>query len=440
MITSTTYHVLGPSKIERDAWVVYHPFSQSFLEVDEETGQKLLENEVYGKHNYDRDVKYFIDYIKGLRPRKIDKIDKPRMLYILISGICNLRCKYCYAFYGSYKSREYAKIMEEEVLEKIPTLIEEFNIKSVNFFGGEPLMSKNAIIKLIKKLDKINGVEFSINTNGTLLTRDFVEILRSYDFSVTVSLDGPRLIHNANRITLGSLGSFDLVMKGIKLLQEYKVRFGIEATYHPANLRLGITPYSIALYLSKFSKRLTVGLASNFTTNPELIPNDLHKLAQIHLGYYLIEALRELGRDDPLFLEDVAYRFVYMVTNRVFRPFSCTFFNMLSIAPNGDIFTCNLLITESKGRIGNLLHNNIKEINQNYKYIVKRILPEVLIKDYTQMLFEQCPLKNIREVVENNKEHLRLIYDGMLSVVYEFAKNKTLTKVAQNIELLTKNV
>ncbi|WP_148682394.1 SPASM domain-containing protein [Pyrobaculum neutrophilum] len=132
----------------------------------------------------------------------------------------------------------------------------------------------------------------------------------------------------------------------------------------------------------------------------------------------------------------------------VYHPFSQSFLEVdiktgqkfLSIAPNGDVFTCNLLITESKGCIGNLLHNNIKEINQNYKYIVRKILPEVLIKDYTQMLFEQCPLKNTEEVVENSKEHLRLIYDGMLSVVYEFAKTNTLTKVGQNIELLTKNV
>lgn len=134
MLRPETYHVVGPSSIEPDVWIIYHPFSQSLLEVDNTTSEKLLNCEIYGKNCNEKDVLQFIEFVKFLRPKKIISDIKPKILYILVSGLCNLKCNYCYANRGSYGVNAYNRIMDEKIIEKLPMLIEEFNIEQVNFF------------------------------------------------------------------------------------------------------------------------------------------------------------------------------------------------------------------------------------------------------------------------------------------------------------------
>lgn len=298
-------------------------------------------------------------------------------------------------------------------------------------------MALNLIKKTLKILEKYN-LKYTINTNGTLITKDVVEVFKAYDFNVTISLDGFKMIHDTNRKVLGYKGSYDLVIKSINLLKENNIKFIIEATFHPNNLLNGTTPYKVALYLSKFSKIFTIGLASNFSTNIERIQEDLHEIAIIYLGDYLVRSLYELVKDNPLYIEDAIYRFVSMITNGVFTPFRCHFFRMLSVTPNGDIYPCNLLITELKGRIGNIMSNSLKEITDNYQKLVRKMLSEVLIEDYPEYLFEFCPLEEALRSKPRVKHILRIIYDNLLLTLYEIIKTDKLFLIKENLEKFKK--
>ncbi|WP_413735917.1 hypothetical protein ACL2XP_24210 [Sodalis sp. RH21] len=46
------------------------------------------------------------------------------------------------------------------------------------------------------------------------------------DFSVSISIDGPKEIHDANRIDHKKQGSFDRVMAGINKLRSANIDFG----------------------------------------------------------------------------------------------------------------------------------------------------------------------------------------------------------------------
>lgn len=72
--------------------------------------------------------------------------------------------------------------------------------------------------------------KFSITTNGTLLSADIVQKMKEYDFTVCVSLDGPKEIHDACRMSKDGRGSFDQVMEGIQRLRQKKMFFAVEAT------------------------------------------------------------------------------------------------------------------------------------------------------------------------------------------------------------------
>lgn len=64
-------------------------------------------------------------------------------------------------------------------------------------------------------------VNFNMTTNATLLNMDIADFLVQNDFNITISLDGPRNIHNKNRIFANSnKGTFDLIMENIALIRE----------------------------------------------------------------------------------------------------------------------------------------------------------------------------------------------------------------------------
>ena len=70
----------------------------------------------------------------------------------------------------------------------------------------------------------------SLQTNGTLLDDDWCRFLKAHNFMVGLSLDGPREIHDRYRRDRQGQGSFDAVMRGLKLLQKHGVEYNVMAS------------------------------------------------------------------------------------------------------------------------------------------------------------------------------------------------------------------
>ena len=75
-------------------------------------------------------------------------------------------------------------------------------------------------------------VDFSLTTNATLLTPELVDWFDAHRFALTVSMDGPKALHDANRKTVGGKGSYDLVARNVRmLLARYRSRpIGVRVT------------------------------------------------------------------------------------------------------------------------------------------------------------------------------------------------------------------
>jgi len=68
-------------------------------------------------------------------------------------------------------------------------------------------------------------VEFVMTTNATLLTEEIVDWLDAHRFGLSVSIDGPRSIHDLNRRTVGGAGTYDVVRRKVEmLLKRYRSR------------------------------------------------------------------------------------------------------------------------------------------------------------------------------------------------------------------------
>lgn len=148
------------------------------------------------------------------------------MLTLQVTQQCNLRCKYC-PYSGSYYNRKHgsASMKADTAKKAIDFYIKHsYNKKMLNigFYGGEPLIQYD-LIKELAAYSRIQGegkeVSFHMTTNATLLNREIIRFLAENKFKLTISLDGPRELHDKNRESVDGKGSFDKVIENVGIIQ-----------------------------------------------------------------------------------------------------------------------------------------------------------------------------------------------------------------------------
>jgi uncharacterized protein len=94
---------------------------------------------------------------------------------------------------------------------------------SLVMHGGEPTLLSVALFRqFIAQAKRVLGTRLrtlSLQTNGTLLTEEWIEMLVGEGIEVSVSLDGPKEVHDQWRKDHRGRGSWADVVSGIKRLQ-----------------------------------------------------------------------------------------------------------------------------------------------------------------------------------------------------------------------------
>ena len=106
--------------------------------------------------------------------------------------------------------------------------------------GGEPMLREidffRRSVALANKYRRPGlRVLHTIQTNGTLIDDEWARFFKQNGYLVGVSIDGPREMHDAFRVTKGGEGSFDDVIRGWNCLKKHKVDANILCTIHAAN-------------------------------------------------------------------------------------------------------------------------------------------------------------------------------------------------------------
>jgi uncharacterized protein len=153
---------------------------------------------------------------------------------------CNFDCTYCYE--GDMKGKLY---MTEETAELLVRFVQSRftgKMKSVNidFYGGEPLLSRKLIISIsqaLKSYAESRGATytFTLVTNGSLFTRRTAKELSQLGLqSIKTTLDGPPEIHDRCRPFKSGTGSFRSIIENIKETCDI-VKIGIGGNYQQDN-------------------------------------------------------------------------------------------------------------------------------------------------------------------------------------------------------------
>lgn len=173
-----------------------------------------------------------------------DPADVPLGTLVLeVAQTCNLRCAYCYAGGGTYGGapRLMAPELARRAARHLVASSGERKSLTLVLFGGEPLLNLPAVQAAVTEAEVAAaeaGKELvvSLTTNGTRFTREALELLGAHRIDVSVSIDGPADVHDANRRHAGrdGAGTYAEVVAGVKLLRAYMSR--------PPAARVTLTP------------------------------------------------------------------------------------------------------------------------------------------------------------------------------------------------------
>lgn len=164
-------------------------------------------------------------------PLKVENFPLSTMVLNVTTG-CNLSCTYCYKEDLATPAKG-LKMGLQTAIDSFELLLRQAKDRSrVNlvFFGGEPLSNLPLIREVVAYAERRGReagkiVDFSLTTNATLLTEEIVDWLDAHRFGLTVSMDGPKALHDRHRKTIGGKGSYDTVAsKARMLLARYRSR------------------------------------------------------------------------------------------------------------------------------------------------------------------------------------------------------------------------
>ena len=157
---------------------------------------------------------------------KKGKDEKVSGLVLNVTENCNFRCSYCINS-GNYLNEQEinSSQMNFGVAKKGVDLFipQSEDPALISFYGGEPLNNMGLIKKVVGYIRKNypnKEVRFSMTSNFYNVDK-YLETIVGNDIYIVMSLDGPKEIHDKNRIHQAGKPTWDKIISNLKKLEEY---------------------------------------------------------------------------------------------------------------------------------------------------------------------------------------------------------------------------
>ncbi|MCE4957818.1 radical SAM/SPASM domain-containing protein [Macrococcoides caseolyticum] len=279
-----------------------------------------------------------------------------------ITEDCNLRCKYCYV---SKNAKYFNNENIDSTFQFLTQLIENSHEKyfNVNFHGGEPTLNFSVIEKIVDRFKKLKEqhdlhIRYYITTNGTVMNKKIMSFMIDNNFNISLSVDGTKDIHDANRIYSNGLGSFDKTMGTLKLFKE--------RNYH-VRIRMTITPLTVNNLFDSYKYFYEMGYLG-ITAVPDTTTSEWN---QESVKNYEIE-MNKISKYLYSKSERDFNNHIHNLSICIFKKLEICDggINTFHISAHGDIYPCALVVGQEKFNIGNakngLNNNKIENFRKEY--------------------------------------------------------------------------
>lgn len=152
---------------------------------------------------------------------------------------CNFCCPYCFEKRcNGYMSGN----VQKKLIKYIDSLLEN-GIKElhIDWFGGEPLLYPDIIIKLSARINEICHkknilVTYSLTTNGYSLNRQTaIKLMQRGVSTIKLTLDGNKEIHDSRRKLRSGIGTFDKILENINMIQDLSLSIIVRVNIDKSN-------------------------------------------------------------------------------------------------------------------------------------------------------------------------------------------------------------
>ena len=285
-------------------------------------------------------------------------------LTVFVTRDCNFNCAYC-------THRRENKKFSKKLAEKVADFANLNGVKTVSFFGGEPLLNYSVVKHFINYSNK-RGYKFLIGliTNGYLLSTDKVKFLAKNKVQLAISFDG--ISRNENRVTVKGKNSTLKVYKNLLNAVKY-TKFEL-CTVLNKNAIEGIA----SDYISLFERGVTTIKTAINEEFGEWTDEEISLLKEEYSKVlnYVIAKYKEGKRLKFTDVLDIAE--IKIFNNGGFIN-SCDFGNQgVAVDENGYLYPCTQFVFDKANIIGNI-ESGIDEEKLN------------LIKSkYCKPIFNEC--------------------------------------------------
>lgn len=353
---------------------------------------------------------------------------------------CNLNCTYCYYLEKKnlYKD-DNISLMQESVLEKfIKQYIQSQTAPVISFVwqGGEPMLAGlnffQAAVEYQKYYAAGRRIINSFQTNGTLINEKWCKFFKQHNFLIGISIDGPEEIHDYYRRYNHGAKSWHKVMKGLKLLQDYKVEFNTLTVINDHNAKYPLEVYSF-LKNTGSNYHQYIPIVEQEATDENQYPLSLvspgykgktriteWSVSPEQFGDFYIKIFDQWVKNDvgSVFVQ----MFDVMLANWISEPcglciFDRTCGNAAVIEYNGDLYSCDHYVYP-ENLLGNILNEPLLEMmlsknQQNFGKNKRNALPDFCLNcDYLNICNGECP-KNRISLTPDGKEGLNYLCTGL---------------------------
>lgn len=263
-----------------------------------------------------------------------------------INNVCNLRCKHCYEGNPlSHTSWDFESF--KVAIDKLWNCFAKWHVKGeISIIGGEPLLHPD-IERIIEYLGNRSDIfTISILTNGLLINKKTIELIRLYKCHVQVSIDG---VDSTQHDYIRGAGNYQKLISKINMLVEAgifpSVHYVLSRNTTPLNKQFFDDLIDVGIKQLTFSRLVPFGSA----TKQDMLSATETKEVYEHI-YNTIDYCAERG------LHIVNTRPLWSIFG--FEGKCPVAIQTITILENGDIVPCRRLPIV----IGNIMTDNFFDV------------------------------------------------------------------------------
>ena len=397
------YNIL--SKSEKYGFLLFNTMSLAFIRINEQDidmWKKLREtpDSYTNFQNYDFLIKarILVDnqeddlnvYLADVLKNRYNSSDMA--LTILPTRGCNFGCIYCY-------EQDRPNVLMNEQTEKaiVKFVCSNSNLKrlSVVWYGGEPLLNFDSMVRLTKMFKQLN-IEYSakIVSNGYLLTKEKADLMKDLAIrNIQITFDGSEEIHNQRRFLLGGQPTYHKIMDNLKYLLSINKEITID-------IRTNIDRRNKDDY-NKFyqdfkseinDERVTMypGFVSDLLSS-ECVSPEFNISEGGYKAQFILDIFDKYGIEIKSFLPK--YRRHSCVASKYFA---------FVIGPEGELYKCWRMVGNQKEAIGNVNDGSFDMVKFS-KYLIGAdytLDSKCLQCEFITLCGGGCPLVRMRNKYE----------------------------------------